>query len=115
MIAATRQHIGLLVLAVMDSETRDVESVLSNFKRCLNTYELWVESYVSFSALDVDQVFKVGDEAALVAPINRSILPSSAVAACTQDGTLTLVHMFHGFPICTPRQHASGVANHRLP
>src|SRR5471032_2040183 len=78
----------------MDSETRDVESVLSDFKRCLNTYELWAESYISFSALDVDQVFKVGDEVALVAPINRSILPSSAVAACKQDGTLTLVHMF---------------------
>ncbi|WP_178119755.1 hypothetical protein [Pseudomonas sp. RGB] len=75
MIAATRQHIGLLVLAVMDSETRDVESVLSDFKRCLNTYELWAESYVSFSALDVDQVFKVGSELA------RVVLRSAAAAA----------------------------------
>ncbi|WP_416363772.1 hypothetical protein [Pseudomonas sp. NFX183] len=78
MIAATRQHIGLLVLAVMDSETRDVESVLSDFKRCLNTYELWVESYVSFSALDVDQVFKVGSELA------RVVLRSAAAAAPTR-------------------------------
>ncbi|WP_455912249.1 hypothetical protein [Pseudomonas putida] len=75
MIAATSQHIGLLVLAVMDSETRDVESVLSDFKRCLNTYELWVQSYVSFSALDVDQVFKVGSELA------RVVLRSAAAAA----------------------------------
>jgi hypothetical protein len=78
LIAATRQHIGLLVLAVMDSETRDVESVLSDFKRCLNTYELWAESYVSFSALDVDQVFKVGSELA------RVVLRSAAAAAPTR-------------------------------
>ncbi|WP_456017408.1 hypothetical protein [Pseudomonas fluorescens] len=81
MIAATRQHIGLLVLAVMDSETRDVESVLSDFKRCLNTYELWVESYVSFSALDVDQVFKVGSELA------RVVLRSAAAAAAPTRAT----------------------------
>ena len=94
MIAATSQTIGLLVLAAMDSKTRDVESVLGDFRQCLNTYDAWAESFFSFSALDVEQVFKVGDEVALVAPIDRSILPSSTVAACKQDGTLTLVHMF---------------------
>jgi hypothetical protein len=94
LIAATSQTIGLLVLAAMDSKTRDVESVLSDFRRCLNTYDAWAESFFSFSALDVEQVFKVGDEVALVAPIDRSILPSSTVAACKQDGSLTLVHMF---------------------
>ncbi|MFL1495567.1 type IV secretion protein Rhs, partial [Pseudomonas antarctica] len=78
----------------MDSKTRDVESVLGDFRQCLNTYDAWAESFFSFSALDVEQVFKVGDEVALVAPIDRSILPSSTVTACKQDGTLTLVHMF---------------------
>ncbi|XVO90118.1 RHS repeat-associated core domain-containing protein [Pseudomonas palleroniana] len=78
----------------MDSKTRDVESVISDFKRCLNHYDDWAESFFSFSALDIEQVFKVGNEVALVAPINRSILPSSTVATCQANGTLTLVHMF---------------------
>ncbi|MFV9652586.1 RHS repeat-associated core domain-containing protein [Pseudomonas citrulli] len=94
MIEVTRQAIGYLVLAAMDSKTRDVESVLSDFGRCLNTYETWAESFFSFSALDIEQVFKVGDEVALVAPINRAILPSSTTAMCQANGTLTLVHMF---------------------
>ncbi|RAH01500.1 RHS repeat-associated core domain-containing protein [Pseudomonas sp. Leaf98] len=78
----------------MDSKTRDVESVLGDFRRCLNTYDAWAESFFSFSALDVEQVFKVGDEVALVAPIDRSIIPSTTVATCQTNGTLTLVHMF---------------------
>jgi hypothetical protein len=94
LIAATSQTIGVLVLAAMDSKTRDVESVLGDFRRCLNAYDVWAESFFSFSALDVEQVFKVGDEVSLVAPINRSLFPSSTVAQCKADGTLTLVHMF---------------------
>ncbi|PRA27334.1 DUF6531 domain-containing protein, partial [Pseudomonas poae] len=78
----------------MDSKARDVESVIRDFNSCLNTYEAWAESFFSFSALDVEQVFKVGDEVALVAPINRSILPSTTTVACQANGTLTLVHMF---------------------
>jgi len=79
-----RQHIGLLVLAVMDSETRDVESVLSDFKRCLNTYELWAENYVSFSALDVDQVFKVGSELARVVLRSAAAAPTRATRFYSQ-------------------------------
>ena len=94
MIRATSHPIGFLVLAAMDSKTRDVESVLSDFRHCLNDYDAWAESFFSFSALDIEQVFKVGDEVALVAPINRSLFPSSTVAQCKADGTLTLVHMF---------------------
>ena len=48
MIAVTGQTIGLLVLAAMDSKTRDVESVLGDFRRCLNTYDAWAESFFSF-------------------------------------------------------------------
>ncbi|KMT53319.1 RHS repeat-associated core domain-containing protein [Pseudomonas fildesensis] len=94
MIGVTSQTIGLLVLAAMDAKTRDVESVLSDFRRCLNSYDAWAESFFSFSALDVEQIFKVGDEVALVAPINRSIMPSTTTATCQANGTLTLVHMF---------------------
>ncbi|MTD21984.1 type IV secretion protein Rhs, partial [Pseudomonas sp. CCM 7891] len=78
----------------MNTETVDVEVVLRDFRHCLNTFDEWAESFWSFSALDVEQVFKVGDEVALVAPINRSILPSSTVAMCPASGSLTLVHMF---------------------
>ncbi|MGY2415065.1 type IV secretion protein Rhs, partial [Pseudomonas pergaminensis] len=94
MIEVTSQTIGFLVLAALDSKTRDVESVISDFKRCLNHYDAWAESFFSFSALDIEQVFKVGDEVALVAPINRSLFPSTTTATCQADGTLTLVHMF---------------------
>ncbi|AGE25325.1 Rhs family protein [Pseudomonas poae RE*1-1-14] len=93
MINPTSQAIGFLVLAAMDAKTRDVESVLGDFRRCLNSYDLWAQSYFSFSALDIEQVFKVGDQV-VVAPIDRSLFPSSTVAACPADGTLTLVHMF---------------------
>ncbi|WP_236422197.1 DUF6531 domain-containing protein, partial [Pseudomonas syringae] len=78
----------------MDAKTRDVDAVIGDFKRCLNSYETWAESFFSFSALDVEQVFKVGDEVELVVPINRSLFPSSTTAQCKANGTLTLVHMF---------------------
>ncbi|MEX5585179.1 DUF6531 domain-containing protein, partial [Pseudomonas lurida] len=94
MFEVTSQTIGLLVLATMDSTTRDVESVISDFMHCLNHYDAWAESFFSFSALDIEQVFKVGDEVALVAPIDRSLFPSTTTATCQADGTLTLVHMF---------------------
>ncbi|WP_253493928.1 RHS repeat-associated core domain-containing protein [Pseudomonas sp. S3E17] len=78
----------------MDVKTVDVESVFRDFRECLNTFDDWAQSFWRFSALEVEQVFKVGDEVALVAPINRSIIPSSTVATCPANGTLTLVHMF---------------------
>ncbi|WP_177326569.1 DUF6531 domain-containing protein, partial [Pseudomonas sp. CHM02] len=78
----------------MDVKTVDVESVFRDFRECLNTFDDWAESFWSFSALDIEQVFKVGDEVALVAPINRSLFPSSTVATCQANGTLTLVHLF---------------------
>ncbi|MBJ2232945.1 RHS repeat protein, partial [Pseudomonas simiae] len=78
----------------MDVKTVDIEGVFRDFRDCLNTFDDWAESFWSFSALDIEQVFKVGDEVALVAPINRSLFPSSTVATCQATGTLTLVHMF---------------------
>ncbi|MBJ2209514.1 RHS domain-containing protein [Pseudomonas carnis] len=78
----------------MNVETVDVEGVFRDFRDCLNTFDEWAKSFWSFSALDVEQVFKVGDDVALVAPINRSLFPSSTVATCQATGALTLVHMF---------------------
>ena len=86
--------IGRLALTPMQVKTVDVEAVFRDFRECPNTFDDWASSFWSFSALDVEQVFKVGDEVALVAPINRSLYPSSTVATCQANGTLTLVHMF---------------------
>src|SRR5476649_2279223 len=51
----------------MDVKAPDVEGVLHDFRGCLNTFDDWALSFWSFSKLDVEQVFKVGDEVTLVA------------------------------------------------
>ncbi|MBF6029386.1 RHS repeat protein [Pseudomonas sp. P115] len=78
----------------MDVKTVDVEAVFRDFRECLNTFDEWAESFWSFSALDVEQVFKVGEEVALVAPVKSSITPNTTTAMCGANGTLTLVHLF---------------------
>ncbi|MGY4641414.1 RHS repeat-associated protein [Pseudomonas sp. TE24901] len=85
--------IGRLALTPMDVKTVDVEAVFRDFRECLNTFDDWAESFWSFSALEVEQVFKVGDEVALVAPIS-SKAPSPTVGMCDAQGSLTLVHLF---------------------
>lgn len=85
--------IASFVLAPMDAEAPDVEHVLRDFRHCLNTFDEWAESFWSASVLNVEQVFKVGDDIALVAPI-ASKTPSSTVTTCKAQGSLTLVHMF---------------------
>nr|WP_244640591.1 RHS repeat-associated core domain-containing protein [Pseudomonas fluorescens] len=77
----------------MDPEAPDVERVLQDLRNCLNTFDAWTDSLFSGSALEVEQVFKVGDEVALVAPIS-SDTPSRTVAQCKAQGGLTLVHLF---------------------
>ena len=86
--------IGRLALTPMNVKTVDVEAVFRDFRECLNTFDEWAESFWSFSALEVEQVFKVGDEVALIAPINRSLIPNTTTAMCGASGTLTLVHLF---------------------
>ena len=85
--------IASFVLAPMDDKKPDVESVLRDFRNCLNTFDEWAESFWSGSALEVEQVFKVGEEVALVAPASskKSI---RTVAVCKAQGALTLVHLF---------------------
>ena len=79
--------IGRLALTPMDVKTVDIERVFRDFRECLNTFDAWASSFWSVSALDVEQVFKVGDEVALVAPINRSLYPSTTVATCQANGS----------------------------
>ncbi|MBN2993204.1 type IV secretion protein Rhs, partial [Pseudomonas cedrina subsp. fulgida] len=85
--------IGKFVLSPMDAKQPDVDSVFLDFRNCLNTFDAWAESFWSGSALDVEQVFKVGEEVSLVAPAS-SKKPNRAVAVCKAQGSLTLVHMF---------------------
>jgi RHS repeat-associated protein len=77
----------------MDPKAPDIERVFGDFRNCLNTFDAWAESFWSGSALEVEQVFKVGDEVALVTPVS-SKTPSKTVAMCSAQGSLTLVHMF---------------------
>ncbi|KPG75665.1 DUF6531 domain-containing protein, partial [Pseudomonas libanensis] len=81
------------VLAPMDPKAPDVSRVLADFRTCLNTFDEWAASLLSGSALTVEQVFKVGEDVALVAPIS-SDKPSRTVAQCKAQGGLTLVHLF---------------------
>ncbi|NVZ53266.1 RHS repeat protein, partial [Pseudomonas sp. B6002] len=85
--------IAKLVLDSMNAKSPDVESVFRDFRECLNTFDGWAERFWSGSALEVEQIFKVGDEVALVAPVS-SKAPSPTVGMCKAQGSLTLVHMF---------------------
>ncbi|EIK68315.1 Rhs family protein [Pseudomonas synxantha BG33R] len=81
------------VLAPMDPKAPDVTRVLADFRTCLNTFDAWADSLLSGSALAMEQVFKVGEDVALVAPAS-SDKPSRTVAQCKAQGGLTLVHLF---------------------
>ncbi|OPB23130.1 type IV secretion protein Rhs, partial [Pseudomonas fluorescens] len=84
---------GKFVLSPMNAKAPDVEGVLRDFRACLNTFDDWAESFWSGSALEVEQVFKVGEEVALIAP-GSSRKPSAVVATCDAQGSMTLVHLF---------------------
>ncbi len=86
--------IGHLVIAAMNPESPDVEKLFSDFRRSLNDYEAWAESFWTGWALDVEQVFNVGDDVSLTAPKGSTEPVSSSVVMCPADGPLTLVHMF---------------------
>ncbi|HEF4759190.1 TPA: RHS domain-containing protein [Pseudomonas putida] len=86
--------IGLLVVAAMPPDQPDIEALLKDFRLCLNNYEAWAESFWSGGTLDVEQVFKVGNDVQLTAPKHSTTPVSSTVAQCPASGPLTLVHMF---------------------
>jgi RHS repeat-associated protein len=93
-VLALNNTIGLLVVAAMDPEQPNVEGLLADFRLCLNDYDAWAESFWTGKALDIEQVFKVGNEVRLVAPKHSTAPVSSTVGACPASGSLTLVHMF---------------------
>ncbi|MCF5071307.1 type IV secretion protein Rhs, partial [Pseudomonas syringae] len=93
-LLALNNSIGLLVVAAMDPDQPDIESLLAEFRLCLNTYDNWAEQFWTGSALDIEQVFKVGNDVRLSAPISQNKPVSSSVAMCSASGSLTLVHMF---------------------
>ncbi|MFK9004415.1 RHS repeat-associated core domain-containing protein [Pseudomonas pergaminensis] len=85
--------IAKFVLSPMNGNKPDVDSVFHDFRHCLNTFDEWAEHFWSGSALEVEQVFKVGEEVSLVAAAS-SKKPSRTVVTCKAQGSLTLVHMF---------------------
>ncbi|MGV8888819.1 MAG: RHS repeat-associated core domain-containing protein [Pseudomonas sp.] len=93
-VLALNNTIGLLVVAAMDPEQPNVEALLGDFRLCLNDYDAWAESFWIGKTLDVEQVFKVGNEVRLSAPKNSTTPVSSTVTSCSASGSLTLVHMF---------------------
>jgi RHS repeat-associated protein len=93
-LLALNNTIGLLVVAAMNPEKPDVEGLLGEFRLCLNDYERWAQNYWTGWALDVEQVFKVGNDVHLRAPLKPDKPVSSVVAQCPAEGPLTLVHMF---------------------
>ncbi|WP_192560155.1 RHS repeat-associated core domain-containing protein [Pseudomonas allokribbensis] len=86
--------IGLLVVAALNPDQPDVETLFQEFRLCLNDYEGWAEQFWTGTALDVDQVFEVGNDVRLSAPVASRKPISSSVAMCSATGSLTLVHMF---------------------
>ncbi|MEK1843861.1 MAG: type IV secretion protein Rhs, partial [Pseudomonas sp.] len=93
-VLALNNAIGLLVVAAMNPEQPDVEALLGDFRLCLNDYEAWAENFWTGGALNVEQVFKVGNEVWLSAPKDSTTPVSSTLAMCPASGPLTLVHMF---------------------
>jgi RHS repeat-associated protein len=86
--------IGLLVVAALNPDQPDAEQLFREFRLCLNDYESWAEQFWTGPALDVEQVFKVGNDVRLSAPIHSRKPIGSAVVMCPASGPLTLVHMF---------------------
>ncbi|MFJ4249319.1 RHS repeat-associated core domain-containing protein [Pseudomonas sp. NPDC089741] len=93
-LLALNNSIGLLVVAALNPGHPDFETLIKEFRLCLNDYEAWAEQFWTGTALDVEQVFSVGNDVRLIAPIKSRQPISSSVVMCPASGPLTLVHMF---------------------
>ncbi|KAB0483603.1 type IV secretion protein Rhs, partial [Pseudomonas reinekei] len=93
-LLALNNTIGLLVMAALNPQQPDIEALLSDFRLSLNSYDTWAENFWSGGTLDVEQVFKVGNDVRLTAPKHSTSPISSTVATCPASGPLTLVHLF---------------------
>jgi RHS repeat-associated protein len=93
-LLALNNSIGLLVIAALNPDEPDFEHLIREFRLCLNHYDAWAEQFWTGTALDVEQVFTVGNDVRLSAPITSRQSLSSSVVMCSASGSLTLVHMF---------------------
>jgi len=93
-LLALNNSIGLLVVAALNPDEPDFEHLIREFRLCLNHYDAWAEQFWTGTALDVEQVFTVGNDVRLSAPITSRQSLSSSVVMCSASGSLTLVHMF---------------------
>lgn len=92
-LLALNNSIGLLVVAALNPEHPDFESLIREFRLCLKNYDAWAEQFWT-GTLKVEQVFTVGNDVRLSAPIRSRQPISSSVVMCSASGPLTLVHMF---------------------
>ncbi|MGP6462866.1 type IV secretion protein Rhs, partial [Pseudomonas parakoreensis] len=93
-LLALNNSIGLLVVAALNPQHPDFETLIREFRLCLNNYEAWAEQFWTGTALDVEQVFKVGDDVHLSAPVKSRQPIQTSVVMCPASGPLTLVHLF---------------------
>lgn len=93
-LQALNTAIGHLVIAALNPKSPDIQAVFNDFRHCLSDYDSWAESFWTGAALDVEQVFRVGNDVSLSAPKNSTTPISATVASCPAGGSLTLVHMF---------------------
>ncbi|KPG96880.1 RHS repeat-associated core domain-containing protein [Pseudomonas sp. RIT-PI-r] len=93
-LLALNNSIGLLVVAALNPDEPDFGHLIREFRLCLNHYDAWAEQFWTGTALDVEQVFTVGNDVRLSAPITSRQSLSSSVVMCSASGSLTLVHMF---------------------
>ncbi|WP_336355914.1 RHS repeat-associated core domain-containing protein [Pseudomonas granadensis] len=93
-LLALNNSIGLLVVAALNPEQPDFEALIGEFRLCLNNYDAWAEQFWTGTALDIEQVFTVGNDVRLSAPITSRQPLSSSVVMCPASGPLTLVHLF---------------------
>ncbi len=93
-LLALNNSIGLLVVAALNPKQPDFEALIDEFRLCLNNYDVWAEQFWTGTALDIEQVFKVGNDVQLSAPINSRAPVSTSVVMCQANGPLTLVHLF---------------------
>ncbi|WP_434590573.1 RHS domain-containing protein [Pseudomonas sp. R4-83] len=93
-LLALNNSIGLLVVAALNPKQPDFEALIGEFRLCLNNYDAWAEQFWTGTALDIEQVFSVGNDVRLSAPITSRQPLSSSVVMCPASGPLTLVHLF---------------------
>ena len=82
--------IGKMFLTISDTQP-DVKQVLEELEHCIEDYRDRADSWYG-GMIDVEQVFRVGDEVVTRDKDNQA--PAAMFAQCQRDSTVTLVHAF---------------------